>query len=233
MVDEELIELHPIEQLDNPGVSAAYNIAGRLAKRLEKQWLLLLDQDTKLPIGFWKQYELSIEKYTNSPVHAPRLYDGEVLASPCGYLLYRGRVLTQIDAGITPMRGRNVLNSGLLVSVESFWKVGGYDESVGLYFSDFVFFDRLKNSYKNFAVVDIDLAHNLSSSDYSDLDVALHRFHLYCKGAYAASKGDPVKKFLYTITVGARSLLMNRRFSTFRFSRIFFDAWMSGNMFRA
>ena len=226
LTDKKSARLHLIEQLDNPGVSKAYNVAGRLAQELGKRWLLLLDQDTELPIGFLSRYVQSVEKYPNVPIHTPKLYDGSILVSPCGYKFYRGHLLTKIDPGKTAMAGRNVLNSGLLVYLDAFWKVGGYDESVDLYFSDFVFFDRLKKFYSDFAVVDVKLAHNLSSSDYSDRAKAVDRFYLYCKGAHAASTGNILKATLYVLTVGARSLLMNKRFRTLQFSKIFLNVWL-------
>lgn len=224
-VDEEVFRLHFVEQLDNPGVSKAYNMAGKLANRLQKTWLLLLDQDTRLPPDFWSRYNQSLNCYPAVPIHAPKLYAGGVLVSPCAYRYYRGHLLNGITSGANPVQGRNVLNSGLLVNVEAFQRVGGYDESVQLYFSDFVFFNRIKRVCDTFAVVDVDLLHDLSSSDYSSEPTAMNRFLLYCQGAYAAAKGGQIRSILYFLTVGARSLVMGRRFSTWAFTRVFLRTW--------
>ena len=224
-VDEKIFRLHFVERLDNPGVSEAYNIAGKLAKQLGKDWLLLLDQDTRLPTESWQHYSESISRYSKLPLHAPRLRADSLLVSPCGYSFYRGHILPSIDSGIHQMIGHNVLNSGLLISVDAFHSVGGYDENVQLYFSDFVFFDRLKTCYNDFAVVDLDLIHNLSSSDYSSLSKAISRFTLYCQGAYAAARGEIGRSILYFLTVGARSLVMGIRFKTWLFVRVFMGVW--------
>ena len=223
--DDSIFRLHFIEQLDNPGVSRAYNLAAKVASSLQKRWLLLLDQDTHLPNDFLIHYSQSVDHFPSAPVHAPRLYAGAILASPCGYRYYRGYVLSNLDQGIYKMQGRNVLNSGLLVAVDAFLRVGGYDEAVGLYFSDFVFFDRLKSIYTMFAVVNVDLQHDLSSSDYSSRQTAVNRFSMYCKGAYAAGKHDLLRNVLYFFTIGARSLLMNYRFKTWAFTKNFLQIW--------
>ena len=225
--DDPLFRFHFKELLDNPGVSKAYNIAAALAGDLQKRWLLILDQDTHLPPDFWNQYCQSIRGYPNMPVYAPRLYADNILISPCGYRYYRGYLLTDLAAGTHPMQGRNVLNSGLLIDVNAFRRVEGYDEKVRLYFSDFVFFDRLKEQYTTFAVVDVNLQHELSSTDYSAQSTAVQRFSLYCEGARAASKHEVIRSFLYFITVGGRSLVMNHRFKSWLFSRIFLHNWFA------
>lgn len=225
--NEDIFRFHYVEQLDNPGVSKAYNVAAGLADRLGKRWLLILDQDTQLPPDFWFHYRRALDQYPDAPVYAPRLRTDGLLASPCGYRYYRGYVLPDLAGGISPMQGHNVLNSGLLVSVEAFRRVGGYDESVQLYFSDFVFFDRLKRTYSTFVVVDLDLTHDLSSSDYSDQITAMDRFSLYCRGAYAAAKHEWLRSLLYFLTVGARSLLMSKRFETWSFTKIFLKTWLA------
>lgn len=224
--DGAVFRLHYIEQLDNPGVSKAYNLAGQLAGRLQKQWLLVLDQDTVLPTNFWDSYNESIDRYPTTPIHAPKLWSGDVLISPCKYRFYRGTLLpTNILPGLHSMKGRNVLNSGLLIRVEAFHAVGGYNESVRLYFSDFVFFDRIKTKHATFAVVNVDLIHDLSSTDYSSQKVASERFLLYCQGGHAAAEGSLFRSIVYFITIGARSLLMGKRFGTLLFTKTFLRTW--------
>lgn len=224
--DDAVFRLHYVERLDNPGVSKAYNLAGQLAGRLQKQWLLVLDQDTILPINFWDRYNESIRLHPTIPIHAPKLWSGDVLISPCKYRFYRGTLLpTNIQAGLHSVKGRNVLNSGLLIRVDALHAVGGYNESVRLYFSDFVFFDRIKNQYDEFAVVDVNLIHDLSSTDYSSQKIASERFLLYCQGGHAAAEGSLTRSIIYFVTIGARSLLMGKRFGTLLFVKAFLHTW--------
>ena len=43
----------------NEGLTKAYNTAVELAKKNNCEWLLLLDQDTHLPVGFFQDMKLS------------------------------------------------------------------------------------------------------------------------------------------------------------------------------
>ena len=47
---------------ENSGVSRAYNVGALHAKKNQRQWILLLDQDTTLPDTFLERYGDAIEK---------------------------------------------------------------------------------------------------------------------------------------------------------------------------
>ena len=207
----------------NPGISLSYNRAVELALIKEKKWLLVLDQDTILPTEGLRKYINALKNWPDFPVYTPQVYSGDTLLSPCRYFMHRGSPFTIIKPGVNILQGKNVINSGLLINVEAYREVGGYDEKVWLYFSDFVFFDRLKKHYKKFIVLDFSVEHELSSSDYSDLSFAINRFTYYCQGAKAAriSDGSLQANIGYTIAVGLRSILMCRRFGNTVFLKIY------------
>jgi len=201
---------------ENPGISSSYNSAARLAKSRKKRWMLVLDQDSILPSESLTKYMEGIIKWPNYPLYAPRIYANNVLLSPCKYSFHRGTHFKSIDEGVHQLNGKNVLNSGLLMDIEAFLSVEGYDERVWLYFSDFVFFNKLKSQHKYFVVLDVRLEHELSSSDYRDLNFALKRFNLYCEGARAASISER-SFFDYALTVFFRAAKMTFRFNNFNF----------------
>jgi len=159
-------------------------------------------------------------------VYAPQVYSGPLLFSPCRYLFRKGSNLSTIKPGKHPMRYKNVLNSGLLINLDAFRLVGGYNEGVKLYFSDFVFFDRLKRYYNDFIVIDCRLDHQLSSVDYKDIDVALTRFSYYCAGARQASQGNISAYFNQAIVIGIRSILMNNRFKSLKFFKVYKEEFL-------
>ena len=223
---EKLFTIHYLHDAQNPGVSRSYNRGARLAERLHKRWLLLLDQDTVLPANFLPQYQTALQKYPNYPLYAPQLYSGTALFSPCRYAFGKGSNLHHIESGVHTMTHRNVLNSGLLIQLDAFKAVGGYDEKVKLYFSDFAFFERLKRVYRKFVVIGCQLEHQLSSVDYSDHSFALKRFSLYCKGARQTSRGNLLAYLNQAITVGLRSVLMSWRFKSLQFFSAFFQSFV-------
>lgn len=211
---------------NNPGVSKAYNFAGKTANKLSKKWLFILDQDTFLPPDILTCIQVGLNDFPNFPVYAPKLYNRDLLLSPCKYYLYKGSNLTNISSGIHKMKYKNVLNSGLLVDLNAFNAVGGYDESVQLYFSDFAFFDKLKKVYKTFIVLNCSIDHQLSSIDYSDLKFALKRFQLYCKGANEFSKKSAIKYVINMFNIGIRSMLMSYRFKNTEFIKLYAKTYL-------
>ncbi|CCH02965.1 glycosyltransferase-like protein [Fibrella aestuarina BUZ 2] len=213
----------------NPGVSKSYNRAADLATTLKKKWLLLLDQDSLLPDNGLEKYQIATSLWKGHSVYAPILRSQKIILSPCAYHFFRASHLKKIGIGINTTHNRNVLNSGLLIDIESFDMVGRYDENVWLYFSDFVFFNRLKKHYKHFVIVDIHIEHDLSSADYVDINIAKERFELYCDGAFLAYKSERSSYSLicYTATIGLRSLLMSLRLRKITFLSIFYKKFLS------
>jgi len=174
----------------NPGVSSAYNSGVSFAKQIGREWVLLFDQDTILPADFLSKLQENINKLPFSNLYALRLLKEGNLISPCGYKYKRGYINNDLHSGNLSMNNISLLNSGLLISVELFMEAGGYDESVPLYFSDFVFVNRLRKIMTNFTLLPIDLVHNLSSNDMSDIKSFKIRYDLYLKGAKQAMASE-------------------------------------------
>lgn len=216
-----LCRLYNLHDPKNPGVSQSYNRAAELARIKGKKWLFILDQDTVLPTDLLVKYQRDVSNLPNYPIYAPQVYSDKALFSPCRYLFMKGSNLLSIKPGVHSMINRNVLNSGLLVDLDAFYQAGGYDETVPLYFSDFVFFDRLKKYFKAFVVLNCRLDHQLSSVDYTNTAHALLRFSYYCLGARQASSSKKYVYFNYAVTVGLRSIVMSYRFQTLRFLKVF------------
>lgn len=218
-----LLTLTYLFDLSNPGVSKAYNVAAERAVEMGKKRILILDQDTYMPEDSLCKYAQALDQWPNSTVYLPTLFnsDTQQIISPCRYLFKRGSLLSSITPGIHLWKGKNALNSGLLVDLLAFRCVGGYNEQVRLYFSDFVFIDRLKKYYPSFTVVDTTLLHQLSSTDYSNKSFALHRFDLYCHGAREASNVDIIYYPIYAVTVFLRSLRMCQRLNSVKPLHVF------------
>lgn len=225
---EGLFTIRYLHDPENPGVSLSYNRAAELAGILNKRMLFVLDQDTIFPPDAISSYQQSLSSFPGHAIYAPQLYNGSSLFSPCKYSFQKGSNLKSIVPGVHLMKGMNVLNSGLLIDMNAFQRVEGYDETVKLYFSDFIFFDRLKKFYTSFVVINCHLQHQLSSVDYSDSAFAMKRFTYYCQGAHQASTNNKVAWCGYFITVGLRSILMSQRFGSIQFSKVFLQVFLGG-----
>lgn len=181
--DEFIIKYIP--DSNNSGVSRAYNQGCKYAEIVGCKYILLLDQDTALNDDFIQN---SLECLLLD-VHlvAPLLTNGEgTVLSPCGFYLGRGHSLPmkKYKIGYNKIRYRNFLNSGIIISVSLFKKVGGYNEMIPLYYSDFNFICRAKKYITQYYISENICLHDMASADYSNVSIALKRFRYYMIGAY-------------------------------------------------
>lgn len=194
----------------NPGVSAAYNRGANYARSVSRSWLLLFDQDTEVPENFLFNLQLQISTFTPSQLYSLRLFSAGALLSPCGYRFKRGYSLNNIEVGQNSIRNISFLNSGLLLSIELFYKAGQFDESVPLYFSDFVFVNRLRKVTDSFVLLPIDLKHSLSSNNMSNEKAFRERYEMYLKGKSEAINSEG-SRALYEITALLRALKLTAK----------------------
>ncbi len=165
----------------NPRVSKAYNEGHKIAKSLNKKWLLLADQDTEFPINIFLDYSNAIKNYSDARVFAPVLFDSKGLVSPFRLLWGKGRRTKEIKSGEYSLDKYKIINSGTLISVEAFEKAGGCDERFPLDYSDLSFSDRLMVNDPDFILITSRCKHNLSATkEEKDLSMELARFKSFC-----------------------------------------------------
>ncbi len=193
----------------NLGVSYAYNKGAELAKERGKNWLLLLDQDTELPFNFIGEIENQTKKYPSSSLYAMRLLNNQALFSPSGYRFKKGYLLKGMMPGLNRLDNITFLNSGLLLSTDLFSEAGGYDNSVPLYFSDFVFINRLRKIISTFVLLPINLNHSLSSNDETDIPSFKIRYQFFMDGAFQALKSEKNGYIAYYISTFLRAVKLS------------------------
>jgi len=176
------INIYYTHDQTNSGVSKAYNEGSKLAAKLKKRWILIIDQDTIFPVKILESYYKSIIAYPEIQLFTPKLTYNKMVLSPCKYVFCRGQAILQISDGIHSFKGLSVLNSGILVSVKDFEEAGGYNEKIKLDFADFYFIDHFKKMNQYFVVIDAICHHDLSSNE-NDFEKVSNRFKFYCNGA--------------------------------------------------
>ncbi|MBN2610920.1 MAG: glycosyltransferase [Bacteroidales bacterium] len=171
--------IHYLGDLENPGVSKAYNSGAVFAKKTGKKWLILCDQDTLFQDEFFMNLYAAISNF-NPVLLAPFLYSNSMLISPCGFRLNYGYPLKLVPrSGFNKLNGISLLNSGLTVSLEAYMNCGGYNEKVFLDFADFDFIKRFKKICPTFYLLDVKLEHHLESTRMQAFNK--ERFIKYCK----------------------------------------------------
>lgn len=209
----------------NSGVSRAYNFGAAHAKESNKKWILLLDQDTKLPNTILNAYFNKIHNHQHIKLFVPilQLSNGKIF-SPCTYRFKRGFYLKRISPGIHSLFNLAPVNSGMLIDVNSFYRSGGYNERVKLDFSDFQFIERFRKIHKNFYVLDLVCQQDFSNEKAS-LGSQLSRFVYYCEGARNMEKDTFVDWAQYAIIVLLRSLRLTVRYGKLNFVKVYLNVF--------
>lgn len=208
----------------NSGLGKAYNVGFGFAKKMLKESILLLDQDTTLPNLFFGSYLASQSKYKdeNVDLFCPLIYNQNGLLSPAKSFIFSSKKLAFIAEGIHSFKELSIINSGLIISTQLFEKVGGYNEKIKLDFSDFDFLKRCLKYSNKIIVFKAVCYHSLSSENNSTKSDAVDRFSYYAEGAKFFQKSKIEAVFL-SFWVFFRALKLNYKYKTLDFTkRLFF-----------
>jgi GT2 family glycosyltransferase len=151
---------------ENVGVAGAYNYALEVAEQRGFAWLLLLDQDTKLPPGFlaaMRGYASRLESDASIAAVAPTVLMGDVPVSP--------KILSRWGGAKDPAPGFEgrifdeliIMNSGMLLRASALRRIGGYSMDYWLDFSDrYVCHMLAKHKYGAWLAGNVRLDHHVS-----------------------------------------------------------------------
>jgi rhamnosyltransferase len=220
------LNIHYFHDASNPGVSKAYNIAASYGEFLEKSWLLVLDQDTSFPVDTFSKYISAVKNNFALKLFVPvlKLADGRIL-SPARYWCKRGFGLKRISLGLHEFNHLSPLNSGMLISLDAFTAVGGYDERVRLDFSDFMFIERFRKRFSEFFVVDVVGVQGFSDEE-RNVGKLNERFGWYCEGARNCEKESVWDWGQYMAVVCVRASMLAWRTGSLRFYRTLVDRFL-------
>jgi len=208
-----------IHDSSNPGVSKAYNVSAQFGYKRGKKWLVLLDNDTKISKDYLPQLMEAINNNYNVKLFAPMLRTNGFFVSPSAYYCKKGFPKKKVNSGLQLIKHINFLNSGLCINIEAFLEVGGYDERIQLYFSDYEFVDRFKKKHPQVYVLKTIMEHELSDMVFWTFENASRTFVYYCRGAKIAINSLS-SWFCYTFIVISRALKLSFRYRRIIFFRI-------------
>ncbi|MDR6941180.1 glycosyltransferase [Mucilaginibacter pocheonensis] len=213
--------------INNGGVSEAYNQGADLAVEKGKKWIMLFDQDTTFPQNTINKYIEAITNYPEDKLFAPiMLVDSQNIVSPCHFRFMRGFYLRHIDVGPNSLNKLSIINSGMCIAVEAFKKNMGYNAQIKLDFSDHDFIKRFKKTVTDrFIVITLKVHHELSSSGKNSMNSDLTRFDYYLKGSEQMSSSMYEKVFLKA-HAGLRSLKLSLIHRNLSFVFKFLKSWM-------
>lgn len=155
---------------ENGGLAQAYNYALSIACEEDFDWLLTLDQDTRLPNDFLCKLcdcSISVAPLPYVAAIVPCVSSDDRVMSPWTPSKHWALVKRFPD-GFTGIPSEQVYaaNSASTMRVRALKEVGGYDPRFHLDFSDLVMYHRLqRNNFRIFVAGDIRIEHELSGFD--------------------------------------------------------------------
>lgn len=217
----ENLKVHYIHDSSNNGIGTAYNAGSKLAQKISKNWLLLLDQDTVFPKNIFKAFLQASTKYPTINLFSPILKLGNgTIFSPCTYIFKRGFAKKKVYSGIISLNYNSPVNSGMFVNLEAFLNVGGYNEKIKLDFSDFQFIERFKKENSHFYLMN-EICIQDFSNEVNDIEKLKVRYNIYCNDALNCQRNSPIDSFWYFFN----ALLRGAKLSLRTKSIIFLKTW--------
>ncbi len=185
-VEESYINLYYKHSPDNPGFSAAVNHFSEFSKN-RFDWIVILDQDTELPIDFISKYYEFVNSEYNYKLAFPKVYSNQKLISPCKYRNYRASQITAAIPELIEINDVSAINSGLIIYTNFLLENNGYNKLLRLDFCDHEFFERINKKKIVAKLLDISLNQNFSSNT-DDKDKAITRYKLYLQDMFVYRK---------------------------------------------
>ncbi len=213
------INLHYFK-FNNPGLSFVYNRGAEFAQNNQIPWLVLLDQDTILPLDFYEKYIQAVQEQNTIKIKVPCiLIDNNRILSPSKYKGYRSYLYNNLEEGIYSLNENSFINTGMLVNTEFFLKVGGYNENIKLDFTDHDFVHKCKQYAEEFEVMDVTLIQDLSSIT-NNKDQALKRYSLYLRDLKEFKKNKKKQIMLLLNADFLRLLKLSIQYKSFQFLKL-------------
>jgi GT2 family glycosyltransferase len=226
MVENKSFTIKYYHDSKNSGVSKAYNQGAMHAMAKNKSWVLLLDQDTLLPANLLQEYEKVISTNSELMLFVPilKLKNG-IIFSPCRYRFKRGFFVKEINPGIHNLKSLSPVNSGMLINLNAFNTVGGYNNNVKLDFADFQFIERFKKKYPKFYILDTYCIQDFSNDNVTYKSQVI-RFQFYCEGARNIEKNSLIDWFSYGTFTLFRALKLCIKYKKIIFLNIYFNSFI-------
>jgi GT2 family glycosyltransferase len=202
----------PVQYVHDPsngGLAPAYNFALARAEWDERDWLLLLDQDTSPTREFLFELLETARTLHSRPevaVIVPKLLVQGKIESPSTHFLDQMRrqflrpqqAMSQDVVGVQQQRLCSY-NSGSTLRVSALRSIGGFPSEFWLDFMDHAVFDALFVSGYRMYVMIATLVHDSSYSDIGSLPIwRLHNI-LLARTLYVKRSGNFIDRLLYRI----------------------------------
>jgi GT2 family glycosyltransferase len=193
----------------NDGLSMAYNYALNLARLQGASWLLLLDQDTAMPLDFLDSvYEQIMQHDANTTVAAlvPVVRSEDVIVSPKQVGFFAPKPLPHPTRGVRDSEIVSI-NSGTVVRCEFIRSIGGFNRAYWLDYLDHWLFHQIYRAGKKVAISDCVLEHKLAVQNYrQNIGATRYRSILAGEAAFMTTYKSKLQVVAYLVRLAFRAI---------------------------
>jgi hypothetical protein len=214
-------------QASNEGLAVAYNWALELAAQAGAEWLLLFDQDTKLPLNYFYDLNAALEKENNNyniKAAAPKMLFEGMFFSP-SKVIYGGihRPISKAVSGISK-KEIFAIGSGSILRVNFLLEIGGFNKEFWLDSLDRWLYHAIYQANGDVLVLDIELEHELSVMDY-DKYISEERYKNIIKyeSLFLKKYKSNLENSVYFLRLLLRSVKLYIQLENKQYSKITFD----------
>lgn len=197
----------------NIGLSKAYNAVLSKIKKSERDYIMILDDDTCLSENYFLEV---FHKIKNSDYHLllPIVMSGELMMSPCKVVLGCKPVGLHNKSEINIAK-ISAINSGMVVRLDVYNKIS-YDESMFLDCVDHDFMGQVRQQGLKIQVLESKLQQNYSLNSKGSIESAIFRFSIQKKDlkTYYRKYNRMLICHLYTIWIAIK---LARKYKTLKF----------------
>ena len=224
IIDEKYVVVNSEE---NKKLAYAYNFALKRAVENGYKWLLLLDQDTSVPKGYFNRLQdfLKSGYPENLAAVVPVLKSGEIILSPKAVSPF-----LRLESDINH-KGYNkwitAINSMSLMNVDFLQSIGGFSNKYQLDMLDRWSYTQIMKHNKQVYVLDLCSNHNLSFLNLEEnITPARYSDYMKVESIFVADEMNHFYRVFHKIKLFVRSLRQlvkykNKTFSKITFSNIF------------
>ena len=172
--------IHYVSDVTNKGLSYAYNRAAEYALKSGCQWMMILDQDTSFNENIIDEFLLKQQLNPHIKLFVPPIKtDRNVNMSPAYSSWVKTYPISEDIRGEVCSKRYAPINSGMIINVEAFMNIGGYNEKVWLDYSDYQFMKRYRMYYDNFYILD-SICIQEFSNEVQSKEQKINRYKIFC-----------------------------------------------------
>lgn len=133
------------------------------------EYLMFLDDDTRLPKDFFYHAEQNIKNYSAIDLFVPKIFVKGSLYSPHRCYSFIDKKLNKLNSGKNVTRNISAINSGMIIKSSYFKSTNFiYPDFVDYYGTDRVFFDNYAMQREEFCIMDVCVHHDVSNHPGND-----------------------------------------------------------------